>query len=117
MKTKMAPSAAKPAAKMSGHNEMMQKHVWAAIGAAGFAIVLSAVIAFNHVDAAAPTKAMAAPQGGNQAATKSDIEHVMQRLGKIDSALQEIRALVAGKTGAAMDTSSETGGTTEGMTR
>lgn len=108
MKTKMAPSAAKPAAKMSGHNEMMQKHVWAAIGAAGFAIVLSAVIAFNHVDAAAP-KVTVAPQGGNQAATKSDIEHVMTRLGKIDSALQEIRTLISGN--------QVSGGTTEGMTR
>lgn len=93
MKTKMAPSAAKPAAKMSSHNETMQKHIWAAVGATGFAIILSAVVAFNNVDAAAAKPSI--PQGGNQAATKSDVERVMQRLGKIDRALEEIRALIS----------------------
>lgn len=94
MKTKVVPSTAKPIAKPSGHNAMMEKHIWAAVGASAFAIIFSSVIAFNHVDAA---PAAVAPTGGNLAATKSDVERVMQRLGKIDRALEEIRMLVSGK--------------------
>lgn len=133
MKTKVVPSAAKPISKPSGHNAMMEKHIWAAVGASAFAIILSAVIAFNHVEAA-PAKSVA-PTGGNLAATKSDVERVMQRLGKIDRALEEIRMLVSGKKGEmppkgegmmlppkegaapAAGTDSASGGTTEGAAR
>ncbi len=88
MKTKSVPSAS-----LSIAGSTVQKHVWAALGASAFAIILSCVIAFNNVDAA--PAAPNANVGGNQAATKADVERVMQRLGKIDRALEEVRMLVA----------------------
>ncbi|MCC7356952.1 hypothetical protein IT408_00380 [Candidatus Uhrbacteria bacterium] len=131
MKTKNAPSTAKSVAKSSNHQSMMEKHIWAAVGASAFAIILSAMIAFNNVEAA-PAKSTV-PTGGNQAATKSDVERVMQRLGKIDRAIEEIRMLVTSKTMLQADdrrmnnsdnsnvpdkpATGVTGGTTEGATR